>query len=155
MNEYYGIASTPTDDFLAHYGIKGMKWGVRKAISKKLQNYKDKRIRNKIIRNSRSAQFHDAGGYMAGAIAGAGKNSERQKISNKWNDEYERRSSKTGTVSDKTVKDMDNKYRKAYVHAVLKDSKIPITKKNVNRAYQILRETDKTFARNYKNNNRG
>lgn len=30
MNEYYGIASTPTDDFLAHYGIKGMKWGVRK-----------------------------------------------------------------------------------------------------------------------------
>lgn len=32
-HEYYGIASTPTDDFLAHYGIKGMKWGVRKAIA--------------------------------------------------------------------------------------------------------------------------
>lgn len=32
MNEYYGIASTPTEDFLAHYGVKGMKWGVRKAI---------------------------------------------------------------------------------------------------------------------------
>lgn len=32
-NEYYGAASTPTEDFLAHYGIKGMKWGVRKAVS--------------------------------------------------------------------------------------------------------------------------
>ena len=32
-NEYYGSASTPTEDFLAHYGVKGMKWGVRKAVS--------------------------------------------------------------------------------------------------------------------------
>lgn len=32
-NEYYGAASTPTSDFLAHYGVKGMKWGVRKAIA--------------------------------------------------------------------------------------------------------------------------
>lgn len=31
-NEYYGAASTPTEDFLAHYGVKGMKWGVRKAV---------------------------------------------------------------------------------------------------------------------------
>ena len=32
MNDYYGV-STPTDDFIAHYGIKGMKWGVRKFTS--------------------------------------------------------------------------------------------------------------------------
>ena len=32
INEYYGVSSTPMDDYLAHYGIKGMKWGVRKAI---------------------------------------------------------------------------------------------------------------------------
>ena len=32
-NEYYGVASTPMDDYLAHYGVKGMKWGVRKAIA--------------------------------------------------------------------------------------------------------------------------
>lgn len=34
MNEYYGVATTPTTDYLAHYGIKGMKWGVRKAIER-------------------------------------------------------------------------------------------------------------------------
>lgn len=32
INEYYGAPSTPTSDYLAHYGVKGMKWGVRKAI---------------------------------------------------------------------------------------------------------------------------
>lgn len=32
MNEYYGAPTTPTSDYLAHYGVKGMKWGVRKAI---------------------------------------------------------------------------------------------------------------------------
>ena len=33
-NEYYGVATTPTSDFLAHYGVQGMKWGVRKAIDR-------------------------------------------------------------------------------------------------------------------------
>lgn len=33
-NEYYGVASTPTEDYLAHYGVRGMKWGVRKAIAR-------------------------------------------------------------------------------------------------------------------------
>jgi hypothetical protein len=31
-NEYYGAPSTPNENFLAHYGVKGMKWGVRKAV---------------------------------------------------------------------------------------------------------------------------
>lgn len=32
-NEYYGVSTTSSQDFLAHYGVKGMKWGVRKAIA--------------------------------------------------------------------------------------------------------------------------
>ena len=32
MAQYYGIQRS--DEYLAHYGIKGMKWGVRKAIEK-------------------------------------------------------------------------------------------------------------------------
>ena len=35
MNEYYGAPTTPTSDYLAHYGVKGMKWGVRKALEKR------------------------------------------------------------------------------------------------------------------------
>lgn len=32
-NEYFGAATTPMDNYLAHYGVRGMKWGVRKAIA--------------------------------------------------------------------------------------------------------------------------
>lgn len=32
-NEYFGVATTPMDNYLAHYGVRGMKWGVRKAIA--------------------------------------------------------------------------------------------------------------------------
>jgi hypothetical protein len=34
MNNYYGILSNQNESFLQHYGVLGMKWGVRKAIKK-------------------------------------------------------------------------------------------------------------------------
>lgn len=34
MNEYYGVPSTPNSSFLQHYGVKGMKWGIRKAVER-------------------------------------------------------------------------------------------------------------------------
>ena len=30
MSEYYGVS--PSSDFFAHYGVKGMKWGIRRAL---------------------------------------------------------------------------------------------------------------------------
>lgn len=44
MAEYYGI-TTPTDDFLAHYGVKGMRWGVRKAIESGNQRKLDRQYK--------------------------------------------------------------------------------------------------------------
>lgn len=52
MNEYYGIASTPTDDFLAHYGIKGMRWGVRKAIA----NGNERRLNRHYLRAAKKLE---------------------------------------------------------------------------------------------------
>lgn len=29
-NDYYALPSTSDGNYLAHYGVKGMKWGIRK-----------------------------------------------------------------------------------------------------------------------------
>lgn len=80
MFEYYGV-STPSSDFLAHYGVKGMKWGVRKALNKndayKLAYHYDRALRKKASlkeqANSKeekeNAKAYAAGG---GALLGAG-----------------------------------------------------------------------------------
>lgn len=84
-NEYYGAASTPTEDFLAHYGVRGMKWGVRKAIQsgnsaklskqyakaeKKLAKL-EKRAANASKYGKRAAAL-GAGAAVAGGLAAAG-----------------------------------------------------------------------------------
>lgn len=79
MNEYYGIPSTPTQDFLAHYGIPGMKWGVRKAIIKGNQKAFERHFRKaaKKLARLQDKALHSgkyaakAAGYGA-AAAGAG-----------------------------------------------------------------------------------
>ncbi len=85
MSEYYGVASTPTEDFIAHYGIKGMKWGVRKAI----QSGSDRALRRQYKKASKKlakleklgangkkyakrAAAYGAGAAAAGGLAAAG-----------------------------------------------------------------------------------
>lgn len=84
-NEYYGVASTPMDDYLAHYGVKGMRWGVRKAIAsgnvrrlgrqyakaqKKLVKL-EKRAANSSKYAKRAAKL-GAGAAVAGGLAAVG-----------------------------------------------------------------------------------
>lgn len=85
MSEYYGVASTPTEDFIAHYGIKGMKWGVRKAI----QSGSDRALRRQYKKASKKlakleklgasgkkygkrAALYGAGAAAAGGLAAVG-----------------------------------------------------------------------------------
>ena len=49
MKEYYGYDS-PSSDFFAHYGVQGMKWGIRKALDEQ---------KNK-VRRARSAAYDRA-----------------------------------------------------------------------------------------------
>lgn len=84
-NEYYGVASTPMDDYLAHYGIKGMKWGVRRALArrdaaglgkqykraeKKLAKLEKKAAKTK--RYAARAALMGAGAAAAGGLAATG-----------------------------------------------------------------------------------
>lgn len=79
-NVYYGVATTPNDDFLAHYGVKGMKWGIRRA----LERGSDKAMRrqwNKAVKKLNKLEKQGASGkkyakravaYGAGAAAAGG-----------------------------------------------------------------------------------
>lgn len=87
QNEYYGVASTPTEDYLAHYGVKGMKWGVRRALSSKHADRKLARQYRKAskkleklskradigIQSKRAKKFGVVAGISGGiGLAGAG-----------------------------------------------------------------------------------
>ena len=79
-NEYYGVASTPTDDFIAHYGIRGMKWGVRKAIergderalSRQFKKAQKKLAKLEKLGSSGKKYAKRAAGYGVGAAAVGG-----------------------------------------------------------------------------------
>lgn len=56
MNEYYGAPTTPTDDYLAHYGIRGMKWGVQRAKKKPLYSGRNKRLDRQFVKASKKLE---------------------------------------------------------------------------------------------------
>ncbi len=84
-NEYFGVATTPMDNYLAHYGVRGMRWGVRKAIAsgdkarlgrqyakaqKKLAKLEKQAANSK--KYARRAALMGAGAAAAGGLAAAG-----------------------------------------------------------------------------------
>lgn len=69
MSDYYGI-TTPTDDFLAHWGVKGMKWGVRKAVDKSYSGRPHSQAYNNAQKKlQRAAGIGGAIGGVAGGLA--------------------------------------------------------------------------------------
>ena len=83
MAEYYGVVRTP--EYIMHYGVRGMKWGVRKALvsgnSRKLQRQFNKASRKLEKLETRAtsgkkyakrAALLGAGAAAAGSFAGVG-----------------------------------------------------------------------------------
>ncbi len=77
-NEYYANGTaTPGSDFLAHYGVKGMKWGVRKAKlggDSKALNKQYKKALKKLTKLNTKADINrqrkEAAGHFGNAITG-------------------------------------------------------------------------------------
>lgn len=77
MAQYYGV--NRSDDYLAHYGVKGMKWGVRKAIERHdnaayLRQYSKAQKKLKTLKEhtNRKAQKEEAIGRAATGALGIG-----------------------------------------------------------------------------------
>ena len=62
MAEYYGVTRTP--EYLMHYGVRGMKWGVRKAIDRIRSNMRMSRDYMKAQQKLKRATI--AGGIIGG-----------------------------------------------------------------------------------------
>lgn len=81
MTEYTGQVMD-TDEFLEHYGVKGMKWGHRKAISTEVAGgfIQRTKLRNKVNKQGRQAQ---RAGLKANLTVGKGRETAKENARHK------------------------------------------------------------------------
>ena len=114
-----------TDDFLAHYGVKGMKWGVRKADREAKKARKAQAKYENASEDSRAAQ--DAKRKMAtSGSVDALSNKELQTLVTRMNLEQQlsglQEKTQTKSAGRKFVEEIAREQVKSTVSGALKDS---------------------------------
>ena len=142
MSEYYGVQRSTS---LSHYGVKGMKWGVRK------QN----RDGSLTVRGMRKVARMNTS-YLNPKRSHRGKKKaiNRDAISKQYTDEWTKFVKKKGIKEEDISVDMDapkgveriwNKYKDPYAGAVLKDAKLRDTKQGRASVKKFFKQTDPDY----------
>ena len=77
MDKYYGVQRS--EDYLAHYGIRGMKWGIRKAVDKTGSVHRSKAYLDAEKKLKRATY---AGGIVGGLAYAAKHKDEFKRLNN-------------------------------------------------------------------------
>jgi transketolase len=128
------------DNYLAHYGIKGQRWGIRR-----FQNEDGSLTYAGRARVAKTA----GGGYLNPSTEDVrrGKAKARKKVADAYVKEWNRHFSadKHPSGPDNKERRIWNKYKKKYASATLKDLKLKDTRAARKSIMKILKQIDPTY----------
>ena len=147
--DYYGIS--PSSDFFAHYGTKGMKWGIRRY--QKADGSLTAKGKARVVKS---------GSYLNPSNKGKDKKhtENRKKVSDAYVSEWNAKMYKANPQYDpvknpladygpsKLEKRIWDKYKTQYASATLKDLRLKDTKKARDSVSRIFNDTDSGYKYN-------